>query len=79
MECHESELVSDRDIRNVHTICFTDFSFLGLGNNSNFPKCIKDMQEAKVINHPGEANQLRSVWPANEKPTEVQAFSPMFC
>lgn len=62
----------DRDI------CFTNCSFLGLENNSNFPKCIKDMQEAKIINQPDKANQLRSVWPAKEKPREVQAFSSVF-
>ena len=54
------------------------FSFLGLGNNSKFPKYVKAMQEAKVTNQPDEANQLRSMWPAKEKPKEVQAFSSVF-
>lgn len=54
------------------------FSFLGLGNNSKFPKCVKATQQAKVANQPDEANQLRSTWPAKKEHKEVQAFSSVF-
>lgn len=61
--------MSEKHIPYVSQIC----SSLGVGDNPNYPKCIKDMQEAKVtpIHQPDEVNQLRPRQPAKENPKEV--------
>lgn len=56
------------------------YSPLGLGDNSNFPKCVKDMQKAKVtpIHQLDKINQLRSTWPTKENPKEAKGIGSVF-
>lgn len=56
--------ISEKYTPSVSQIC----SFLALGNDSNFPKCMKDMQEAQVTNQLGKLNQLRPMWPLKRNP-----------
>ena len=67
---------SEKHIPSASQIC----SPLGLGDDSNFPKCIKDMQKAKVppTHQLDKVNQLRSIWPAKEEPKEVKAIGSVF-
>lgn len=55
----QQDQTSEKHTPSASQIC----SSLGLGDNSNFPKCIKDMQKAKVTptHQLGKVNQLRSI------------------
>lgn len=67
---------SEKHAPSASQIC----SSLGLGANSNFPKCVKDMQKTKVTptHQLDKVNPLRSIWPAKENPKEVKAISSVF-